>query len=324
MQQNRAGLPAPRKQLVAAVAVVVAVLFGLPAVATAARTRDAEQSSSVTDASGLTVDRTWKIAADDPQTLIATIVLTNTNTAPVTTTIVEPIPTASLRRITFRPKHRLTAATADGLARIDVTVSSGSRRALGYTARLTRDREANAQDRMAAVQDEMTATMATAAPTDADRAVAAIRERYVGTLQVEEETSSNVDMDHSSVGDRTTVSVRLTTTPYCRVVARGCALPAQDSIVIEPRLVKLDPFGTSLVASGSADLADSGLTCNGASEPGLLVRSWSLEPRGWRLGWEGWQVSQAQYTLVEDLSSPANSRCLGASIHMLTTGLLTG
>lgn len=327
MQQTQAGFPAPSKPILAAVAMFAAVLFALPVTAAAAppaRTRDAQQSSSVTDASGLTVERTWKIAAEDPQTLTATIVLTNTNTAPVATTIVEPIPTTSLRRLTFRPKHRITPTTADGLARIDVTVSSGAHLALGYTARLTPDRKANALDRMAAVQGEMVATMATAQPNDADRAVAAIMDRYVGTLQVEEETAAGVDIGQSAMGERTTVSLRLTTTPYCRVVARGCGVPALDGIPTEPRLASLDPFGTSLVASGSADLADSGLTCGGTAEPGLSVRTWSFEPRVWQLRWEGWQVRQAQYTIVEDLSSPANGRCVGASIHLVTTGLLTG
>jgi hypothetical protein len=54
------------------------------------------------------------------------------------------------------------------------------------------------------------------------------------------------------------------------------------------------------------------------------VNHWTLEPTNWKLTWSGWEVSQAQYTIVGDLSSPANSRCVAGSVHTVITGLMTG
>src|SRR5262245_40358006 len=91
---------------VAAVAVMTAALTTLavaPAAAKPAKARPGKASASVQDVSGLQVTRTWKIAADDPGTLVATVHVQNTNTAPVTTTILEPMPTDSLKKVKFTP-----------------------------------------------------------------------------------------------------------------------------------------------------------------------------------------------------------------------------
>jgi hypothetical protein len=81
-----------------------------------------------------------------------------TNTSPITTSIVEPIPTTSLKRITFRPL-KMHTSSIPGLGRYDITVPSGGERTFGYTARLVPDRKANAQDRLATVRGEMEATL---------------------------------------------------------------------------------------------------------------------------------------------------------------------
>ena len=160
---------------VAAVAVVAAALSTLavaPAAAKPARDRSAKASTSVQDVSGLQVVRTWKIAAEDPATLTAAVHVENTNTAPVTTTILEPLPTDSLEKVKFTPK-KVAVTQTPGLARVDLTIPSGGEVDFGYTAVLTKDRKANAQDRLAAVQGEMEATLATAQAADADKALAA-------------------------------------------------------------------------------------------------------------------------------------------------------
>src|SRR5688572_26944215 len=91
---------------VAVVAVTVAVITPAAQANNTKRKatlRSAEATSTVQDVSGLSVTRTWKIDKRDPNTLVTTITATNTTPAPITTSIVEPIPTTSLKRITFRP-----------------------------------------------------------------------------------------------------------------------------------------------------------------------------------------------------------------------------
>jgi hypothetical protein len=211
-----------------------------------------------------------------------------------------------------------------GLARLDVTVPSGGSLDFGYTALLIKDRKANAQDRLATVQGEMEATLAAAQPGDPDRALAAMKDRYVGQVTVTEETPDGVTLEQPQLGRTFNISVRLTTTPFCRVVSRRCRFPAADSFLDEPKLAGLEPTGNSLVSDGSADLAESGMTCGGAETPGLQVNHWTFEPTSWKLAWSGWEVSQGRYTIVGDLSSPANSRCVAGSVHTVITGLMTG
>jgi hypothetical protein len=40
------------------------------------------------------------------------------------------------------------------------------------------------------------------------------------------------------------------------------------------------------------------------------------------LSWAGWEVSQGQYAVVSDVSSPENGRCTTASLHMVLSGPL--
>jgi hypothetical protein len=82
----------------------------------------------------------------------------------------------------------------------------------------------------------------------------------------------------------------------------------------------IDDWGNALVANGSADLADSGLTCDGVADSGLMVKSWTFEPTAWRLSWAGWEVTQGKYTIVSDLTSPANGRCTTATVHLVFSG----
>ena len=146
---------------------------------------------------------------------------------------------------------------------------AGGNLTFGYTARLTKDRKANAQNRLATVKGEMEATLPTAQATDADRAVAAMKDRYVGPLAMTDFDTTGVGHppDPPAIGP-STISLRLTTTPTCRVVGRGCRFPAQDSFTYEPKLAGARAHGQLLVANGSADLADSGLTCDGAADSG--------------------------------------------------------
>src|SRR5262245_32187214 len=133
---------------VAAVVVAAAAASAIaiaPAAAKPVKDRDGKASSTVQDVSGLQVVRTWKIAAGDPGKLTATIHVQNPNTAPVTTTILEPLPTTSLKKVRFTPK-KVKPTQTPGLARVDVTVPSGGSLDFGYTAVLTKDRKANALD----------------------------------------------------------------------------------------------------------------------------------------------------------------------------------
>jgi hypothetical protein len=186
------------------------------------------------------------------------------------------------------------------------------------------DRKANAQDRLATVKGEMEATLLGAQATDADRAVAATKDRYVGQVALTDfgTTGLGHPPEAPAIGP-TTISLRLTTTATCRVVGRGCRFPAQDSFTSEPRLTALDPMGNSLVAAGSADLVDSGLTCDGVADSGVMAKTWSFEPTAWRLSWAGWEVTQGRYTIVSDLTSPANGRCSTATVHVAISGALS-
>src|SRR5262249_20967498 len=115
-----------------------------------------------------------------------------------------------------------------------------------------------------------------------------------------------------------------TATPNCRVVSRGCRFPATDGVNLEPKLANFEPTGNSLVANGSAHLAESGMAGDGAPAPGLRVNHWTFEPTNRTRSWSGWQVSQGQYTIVGDLSSPPSGRCVSSSLHTVITGLMTG
>ena len=294
-----------------------------PAVAKPAKARSGTASASVQDVSGLQVSRAWKIAADDPGTLVATVHVQNTNTAPVTTTILEPLPTTSLKKAKFTPK-KVTVTQTPGLARVEVTIPSGGELDYGYTALLTKDRKSNAQDRLATVQGEMEATLATTQAGDPDKAIAAMKDRYVGRIKVTEETADGIIIDHPVLGREFTTSLRLTTTPFCRVVSRGCRFTAADGFTDEPKLAGFEPVGNSLVSDGSADLAESGITCGGAETPGLQVNHWTFEPTNWKLTWSGWEVSQGTYTIVGDTTSPASGRCVYGAYHTVLTGLLSG
>jgi hypothetical protein len=287
------------------------------------RSATASASASVQDVSGLQVTRAWKIAAGDPGTLVATVHLQNTNTAPVTTTILEPMPTDSLKKVEFKPK-KVKVTPTPGVARVDVTIPSGGELDYTYTALLIKDRKANAQDRLATVQGEMEATLATAQPSDPDKAIAAMKDRYVGRMKVTEETADGVTIDVPILGREFSTSVRLTTTPFCRVVSRGCRFPATDGFTDEPKLTGFEPAGNSLVSDASADLAESGLTCGGADTPGLQVNHWTFEPTNWKLTWSGWEVSQGTYTIVGDTTSPPTGRCVYGAYHAVLTGLLSG
>ena len=107
-------------------------------------------------------------------------------------------------------------------------------------------------------------------------------------------------------------------------MGRGCRFPAADSFTDEPKLTAFEPTGNSLVSDGSADLPVSGMTCGGVDSPGLQLNHWTFEPTNWKLTWSGWEVSQGSYTIVGDLSSPANSRCVYGAVHSVVAGLMTG
>jgi hypothetical protein len=319
--------PVGRVAAVAVMAAALSILAFAPAAAKPsepeAKTRAAEETASVQDVSGLSVTRTWKIAKGDPNTLVTKISARNTGTAPVSTSIVEPIPTSSLRRITLYPLE-LHTSSIPGLARFDITVPSGSEVKFSYKARLTPERKVNPQDRLAAVKGEMEATISAAQATDADRAIAAVKDRYVGPLALTDFGTTGIGTpgEPPAIGP-TTISLRLTTTPTCRVVGRGCRFSAQDSFTAEPKLAALEPMGNSLVANGSVDLAESGLTCAGVEDSGVMVKHWTFEPTGWRLSWAGWEVTRGQYTIASDLTSPANGRCTTASVHLVFSGAVS-
>jgi hypothetical protein len=314
-----------------AFAMTIAALMAMTIAPAAARSnepkrppepRSAEASSTVQDVSGLTVTRTWKIDKRDPRTLVASIAAQNSTTAPITTSIVEPIPTASLTRITFRPL-KMHTSSVPGLGRFDITVPNGATLQFGYTARLTKDKKATAQNRLDTVKNEMEATIPTALPTDADRANAAMTNRYVGQVTVTDLSSVGVSPPPPAPTISGTNILRLTpATPTCRVVGRGCRFSAQDSFTAEPKLAALEPAGNSLVAAGAADLPQSGLTCGGNDEAAVMTKTWTFDPTGWRLSWAGWEVSQGQYTVVSDLSAAENGRCYAASVHMVLGGPL--
>jgi hypothetical protein len=311
-----------------AAAVVVAIaatttMAMAPAAAKPAKDRSGRATSTIQDVSGLQVVRTWKIAADDPGTLTGSVHVQNTNTAPVTTTLLEPLPIASLKKAKFAPK-KVKVTLTPGLARVDLTVPSGGEVDFGYTALLTKDKKAKAQDRLATVQGEMDAALAIAQPTDPDRALAAMKGRYVGTLAVTELSASGLENSNPSPPPPATIILLLTPTPNCQVVSRGCHFTARDSYTREPKLAALDPAGNSLTASAAADLEQSGLTCDGANAPGVNTKNWTFEPTAWHLSWAGWEVTQGRYTIVSDLTSPDNGVCFGASVHMVTTGMMTG
>jgi len=79
----------------------------------------------------------------------------------------------------------------------------------------------------------------------------------------------------------------LTPAPACYVVTRGCRFTAQDSFTRDPKLAALEPIGTALGGNGSADIAQSGLTCAGTEAPGVMDKHWTVEPTAWRLTWGG-------------------------------------
>jgi hypothetical protein len=311
----------------AALAVGVAAIVMAPAAAETGKPRPklraAQESATVQDVSGLSVTRTWRIAKDDPNTLVAKITAQNTSSAPITTSIVEPIPTASLKRITFTPL-KMHTSSIPGLGRYDITVPAGGNLTFGYTAHLAKDRKTTAQNRLATVKHEMEATLPGAQATDADRAIAAMKDRYVGPVALTDFNTTGLGHppEPPAIGPGS-ISLRLTTTPTCRVVGRGCRFPAQDSFTSEPKLSGLEPMGNALVANGSVDLADSGLTCAGVADSGLMVKSWTFEPTAWRLSWAGWEVTQGQYTIVADLTSPANGRCTTATVHFVFSGAIS-
>jgi hypothetical protein len=315
----------------AAAAIAIAILSVATIAPAAARSdeperkpepRSAEATSTVQDVSGLTVTRTWKIDKRDPNTLVTTISAQNATPAPITTSIVEPIPTTSLTRITFRPL-KMQTSSIPGLGRFEITVASGATLEFGYTARLTKDKSATAQNRLDTAKNEMEATIPSAQPTDADRAIAATRDRYVGPVSVTDFSSVGVNPPPPAPTTSGTNILRLTpATPMCRVVARGCRFSAQDSFTSEPKLAALDPAANSLVSTGAADLPQSGLTCGGADASAVMTKTWTFDPTGWRLSWSGWEVSQGQYTVVSDLSAAENGRCYAASVHMVLGGTL--
>jgi hypothetical protein len=322
----------PMRPTLARIAVIGALGAALSAITIApaaaksdtpkAKPRSASDKMTIQDVSGLSVTRTWKIGKDDPNTLVATIEVQNTTPTPITTSIVEPIPTTTLKRITFTPL-KMHTSSIPGLGRYDISVQPGGTLRFGYTAHLEHDRKANAQSRLAVVKSEMEATIPNAQPTDADRAIAAMKDRYVGPIAMTEFWTDGLGHppDSPAIGP-TTISLRLTATPNCRVVGRGCRFPAQDGFGSEPKLAGLEPVGNSLVADGSADLADSGLTCDGAPDSGVMVKHWNFDPTAWRLSWAGWEVTRGQYTIVADLTSPANGRCSTAIVHVAFSGAM--
>jgi len=308
----------------AVVAVAAASAMAIaPAAAEPAKARSATATTTIQDVSGLQVVRAWKIAADDPGTLTATVHVQNTNTEPVTTTILEPLPIASLAKAKFTPK-KVTVTQTPGLARVEVTVPSSGEVDFGYTAQLTKDKKATAQERLATVQGEMDAALGIAQPTEPDRALAAMKGRYVGTLAVTELTTSGLENSNPPPPPPATIILLLTPTPSCQVVSRGCHFTAKDSYTRDPKLAALDPAGNSLTSSAAADLEQSGLTCDGANAPGVNTKNWTFEPTAWHLTWAGWEVTEGRYTIVSDLTSPDNGVCFGASVHMVTTGMMTG
>jgi hypothetical protein len=104
---TRAPSAVARLTAVAVAVAVVSVAAIAPAVAQSdqpkrkPKLRSAEAAATVQDVSGPSVTRTWKIDKKEPNTLVATITAMNTPSAPIATSIVEPIPTTSLKRITF-------------------------------------------------------------------------------------------------------------------------------------------------------------------------------------------------------------------------------
>jgi hypothetical protein len=169
-----------------------------------------------------------------------------------------------------------------GLGRYDITVPVGSAVKFGSTARLTKEKKATAQNRLDTAKSEMESVISSAQATDADRAIAAMRDRYVGQVTLTDFSTIGIaDPPPPPVIGPTTVSLRLTMPPACRVVARGCRFPAQDSFTGTPRLAVLDPAGNSLTATGSADLPQSGFTCGGVEDSGVMVKTWTFDPTAW-------------------------------------------
>ena len=315
-----------RAVTLAALAAVFATVAAVPAVAATkpepkSKVRTAEETTTVQDVSGVTVTRTWTIDKHDPGTLVTKIAVRNTTPTPITTSIVEPIPTTSLKRITFKPLDMPTTSIP-GLGRFPVTVPNGGTVTFGYTARLTPQRKVTPEDRLATVKAEMEATLPVAQATDADIPIAATKDRYSGTLEVTEVTAEGLEGGPPPPPPPASIVLRLTPAPSCRVVSRGCRFTAQDSYLRDPKLATLEPAGNALVASGFADVPESGLTCDGTNEPGVFSKHWTFEPTAWRLTWAGWEVTQGRYTIVADLSAPESGRCYGASVHTVTTGLL--
>ena len=289
----------------------------------APKARSASDSMTTQDVSGLSVTRTWKIDKNDPNTLVATIEVQNTTPNAITTSLVEPIPTTSLKRITFTPL-KMHTSSIPGLGRYDISVPPGGNLRFGYTAHLTEDRKASAQSRLPIVKSEMEATIPVAQATDVDRMIAAMKDRYAGPVELAEAIADGVEPGVApQLGPIGTNILRLTPVPACYVVTRGCRFTAQDSFTRDPKLAALEPMGTALGGNGSADIAQSGLTCAGTEAPGVMDKHWTVEPTAWRLTWGGWEVSQVRFTVVADLTVQETSRCVRASVHTVTTGLLT-
>jgi hypothetical protein len=53
-----------------------------------------------------------------------------------------------------------------------------------------------------------------------------------------------------------------------------------------------------------------------------MVKHWNFDPTAWRLSWAGWEVTRGQYTIVADLTSPANGRCTTAIVHVAFSGAM--
>jgi len=272
---------------------------------------------------GLSVVRTWRIARDDPHKLDATIGLTNTSDAAISTVHLEPLPTDSLKRISFRPT-KVRVLSTPGLARFTVTVPPGSTVRLGYRAVLTKQRRARAKSRMADLQGEISSSLSAAQPTPEDLAAAAYGTSYRGTLVVTEESADGVNITNPALGRTDSVSLTLKMPSSCAVASRGCTLEGTDNYrTSQPGAFKAS--GNSLSATARLDAPNElAVTCSGAPMPTTLDYRWAVEPLGARLDWNGWVITKLRYTRVLDKFTFGGGTCHGGTVHTLYTGELTG
>jgi hypothetical protein len=279
---------------------------------------------------GLNVDRRWRMAKADPRTLAATITVRNRTNETITEPLVEPIPATGLQRIRFTKEP--TVETGPGLARMTVTLPPQGSQTLRYVARLAKDRKATAKTRMHAIEGELEQILVTAEPAPNDVLNATWLPRYSGQVRLDTAIGDQLEVDQSHVGEEYRFSVALSPrVPTCVRLARNCEFAANDNAGFTPKLSALTSGGAMLVAEATGRRTaseDGSFTCSGNATPTNVVRMWSLTPSKTQLTWDGWQVKEVAYSLIEDASSePArfgNVGCLAAKGHLAWSGVLSG